>query len=109
MTQVPISSPTSVFLRRRARGRKAPHAPLRESPPTPARPPRWHGRERGRCGDHLGVGKRCLDWGEAEVIVRVALADIDSGELLAIGFDGLGERLAVGEREAAIDQDSLAR
>src|SRR5207244_7269222 len=66
------------------------------------------GRYRGGRGDHLGLGKRRLDRRQAEVVIRIALADVDGRELLAAGLDGFGERPAVGKRKATIDQDSTA-
>src|SRR5439155_24500670 len=66
------------------------------------------GRYRGRRGDHLGLGKRRLDRRQAEVVVRIALADVNGRELFAAGLDGFGERLAIGKRKATIDQHGIA-
>ena len=68
----------------------------------------FDGRDRGRRSDHLGLGKRRLDGRQAEVVVRIALADVNRRELFATGLDGLDERLAVGKRKAPVDQHGLA-
>ena len=62
------------------------------------------GGHRLRCGDHPCVGEGGLDRLEAEVIVRVGLADIDGGEPLAGSLDRVRYGSAVWESEAAVDQ-----
>ena len=48
-----------------------------------------------------------LDRSQAEVVVGVALADVNGGESLARGSDCLREGAAVGQREAAVDQQGF--
>src|SRR5437588_61184 len=61
------------------------------------------------AGEDQHAAERRLDGAEAEIIIRVRLADIDGGELLAGGLDGVSDSLAIGQREAAIDQHGFAR
>ena len=56
-----------------------------------------------------GIGKRRLERREAEVVIRIALADVNRREVFATGLDCIDQGFAVGKRKAAIDQDRIAR
>ncbi|MNI37737.1 hypothetical protein D3C73_918490 [compost metagenome] len=59
-----------------------------------------------RC-EHFGLGE-CSGQGiEAEVVVRVAVADVDGGQLLAAGADFFHHLFGLGFAELRVHQDRL--
>ncbi|KAG1246826.1 hypothetical protein G6F68_014465 [Rhizopus microsporus] len=60
-----------------------------------------------RGGDDARLRERILQRGQAEVIVRVAVADVDRGQLLAAGADQLDQPARVAGAELRIDQDRV--
>ncbi len=61
-----------------------------------------------RRREDLRLGEGGLQHVEAEVEVRVAVADVDSAEGLAAGLDTLDQLLGVGAGELRVDQHRLA-
>lgn len=59
-----------------------------------------HVRTDGRNGvggrEHLGLGKGRLDGAQAEVVIRIALADVDGRQVLARGLDRIRYGAAIG-------------
>ena len=62
----------------------------------------------GRPGsEHLGVGECSGQGVEAEVIVRVAVTDVDGGQLLAAGADFFHHLFGLGLAELGVHQNGL--
>ncbi|MNC31455.1 hypothetical protein D3C75_797770 [compost metagenome] len=56
-------------------------------------------------GEDLGLGERGRQGVEAEVVVRVAVTDVDGGQLLAAGADFFHHLLGLGFAELGIHQN----
>jgi len=65
-------------------------------------------RHRGSRGQHLGFGVGTGQGLQAEVVVRVTMADIDGGEALAAGAQLVQHLLGLRLAELRIHQDRLA-
>ncbi|MNE71320.1 hypothetical protein D3C80_1671810 [compost metagenome] len=64
-------------------------------------------RNRGRRGYHLGGGERLGQRVEAEVVVRVAMADVDGGKPLAACTQALDHLFSLRLAELGVDQDGI--
>ncbi|KAG1317840.1 hypothetical protein G6F63_015492 [Rhizopus arrhizus] len=60
-----------------------------------------------RGGDDARLRERILQRGQAEVIVRVAVADVDGGQLLAAGAHHVAHFCSLRFAELRIDQDGV--
>ncbi|MNT28127.1 hypothetical protein D3C72_1637900 [compost metagenome] len=60
-----------------------------------------------RGGDDARLRERVLHGGQAEVIVRIAMADVDGGQLLAAGADLLDQPTRIAGSELRVDQDRI--
>jgi hypothetical protein len=67
------------------------------------------GGQRRRSGQHRHLRESGAHRAEAEIVVRVALADIDRLQRLAAGLDRFGDGRAVRQGKAAVDQQRFGR
>ena len=62
---------------------------------------------RRRGGQHLGVGERVGQGLQAEVVIRVAVADVDGGQVLTAGADLVHDVLGLSFAKLGIDQNGV--